>query len=285
MLQRQVIGPAHRLQEQLPQRHRNGDFRHDVFFQGTEEVVAAGRIVQNRRGDLGKLPLHPADNFLDAANAHLGNRGAEPLPRLHQRGSLLELSLRQRARPQHHFPKAVLPVAALREDQLPSVEKQLPFHAPKHELQLAGQPGRVDSVKQREQRVVAFDLSRVQRLAIERKPTGRGDNRSRPLLRLKLLQKAVQPRPVVRPHVHELYAHALPRSSVPDDGARPHLAARHVENQFQAGSRGQRLSHGHEHTAHAEHVRSRDVSFPAALPTHHHSLGRLEPGMTPPLLP
>jgi hypothetical protein len=53
MLERKILGAAHRLEQEFAQRNRDGDFRDDVFFKGTEEIKAAGGVVKNRGCDLG----------------------------------------------------------------------------------------------------------------------------------------------------------------------------------------------------------------------------------------
>jgi len=167
----EIFSAADGLKQEFAERNGNADFGDDVFFEGAEEIKTAGRIVEDGGGDLGQLALYPADDFLDGEEAHLGDGGAEALAGLHELGGFFELALRDDALAQHHFAEAVLAVAAGGEDKLAAVEKELALDAAEHELELAGEAGGINFVEQREELVVRFDFTGVERYGATFEPT------------------------------------------------------------------------------------------------------------------
>jgi hypothetical protein len=156
------------------------------------------------------------------------------------------------------------------------------FHPPKDELQFASSPRRINSVQQRKEGVVTFDFSGIERPPIPRKPAPLCPCGASSFLRLQMLDKPIQPRPVVCLHVHELHAHALAGFCVPDDGASAHFAAGHVENQFQVRSGGRGLA-TRRNTPPMLSVSTREISrFPPPCQATQKSLRRFVTGLAAP---
>src|SRR5882724_12883201 len=79
MAERKILGSADGCEQEFAERNGDADFWDDVFFERAEKIKAAGRIIENRRGDLRQLALHPADDLLDGEDTQFGDCGAEAL--------------------------------------------------------------------------------------------------------------------------------------------------------------------------------------------------------------
>jgi hypothetical protein len=238
MFEREIFGATHSFEEEFAERNGNADFWDDVFFEGGEEIEAAGRIVEDRRSNLRQLALYPNDDLLNGEDAHFDDSGAEALAGLYQVGGFFKLALREGAFAQHHFAEAVLAVAAGGEDELAAVEKKVALDAPEDELELAGEAGGIDFVEQREKLVVRFNFAGVKRKGAAFEPTGRHRDRFEKRILGELLDEAMQAGAIVGAHVHELHAHAVAGAPVADDGARTDFAAGHIEKHFHVGAGG-----------------------------------------------
>ena len=82
---------------------------------------------------------------------------------MHEFGGLFELTLGEGAFAEHHFAEAIVAIAAGSEDELAAVKKELTLDAAENELELARDAGRINSVEQRKQLVMALDFAGVQR--------------------------------------------------------------------------------------------------------------------------
>ena len=165
MIQRKILGAANGFEQKFAEWNGNADLRDNVFFERAEKVKAAGRIVEDRRGDLRQLALHPENDLIDAEDAHFRDCGAKALAGLDQLGGFLKLALGEGAFAQHHFAEAVLAVAAGGEDELAAVKKELALDASEDELELAGEARGIDFVEQREK--LAGFVAEIERVDME----------------------------------------------------------------------------------------------------------------------
>src|SRR6266404_8911751 len=147
MCEREILGAADSFEEELAERNGDADFGDDVFFERAEKIKAAGRIVEDRGGDLRQLALHPENDLLDRENAQFSDCRAEALAGLDQLRGFFKATLREDAFAQHHFAETVLAVAAGGEDELAAVEKKVALDAPENELELAGEASGINFIE------------------------------------------------------------------------------------------------------------------------------------------
>jgi len=284
MFEREIFGAADGFKQELAERNGDPDFGDDVFFERCEEIEAAGRIVEDRRGDLRQLALHPDDDLLDGEDAHFSDCGPETLAGLHQLGGFFKLALREGAFAQHHLAETVLAVAAGGEDELTAIEKKMALDAAEDELELASEASGINLVEQGKELVVRFDFAGVEREGAALEPARRRGNRFEAVFFGELLDEAMQAGAVLGAHVHELHAHAVAGAPVADDGARANFSAGNVEEHFHVCAGGKRMRDEKKHTAYAQLLGIRDVALSRALPADQQVFGRPVAGMAAPFV-
>jgi len=178
---------------------------------------------------------------------------------------------------QHHFTEAVLAIAAGGEDELTTVEKELPLDAAEDKLKLAGESSGIDFIEQGEKLVMRFDFAGVEweRAALE--PTRRHRDRFQVVILGEFLDEAMETGAILRTHVDELHAHAVTGATVTDYAAGANFSTSDVEEKLDVGAGGEWMGDEDERSAYAQLLNIGGVALSGALPGNQQALGRAIP--------